>query len=883
MGLSAVVAATFMSCREDDESTDAGTVQRVVFNVTPNAIYDVDRVSGKTRVVVKDEDPSDTGVNFQFNWSSGDTIGIFPETGTQVAFVTTNQKASSSVTFDGGGWRLKQHSRYAAYYPLQPEFYLDPTNIHFDLTNLVQTGNGMKSSDHPAIMDFLYAPASTSDMLGNLNFSFHHVTSVLHFHIRIPKEGSYKAVRLVTDGDFVTSVNLNCFAQSGSITPLSTAHELTLQLKDVTVSREGDDTYLDIFFPFYPVDLSGKKLRVEVQYESGYVFDTDAKTINFANYAAGTFFNFSESEASFTPIVADYISQADERRALNNPHKGWYHHFYNNSVVGNNLTKYALDQTEQSTVSNHLFPCLDHMYVRLSWADFEPNEGQYDWHWIDDVVATYAPMGYGISVRIACSETGASGQLVEKCVPYASSDATKIPDKDVLNIRHCSYDKNGKRIKSSDKNPTISSSRSYENCYFGTPYWVVKKGAKGTLVRATKDANFSWAPDYDDSVFLDELRKFHDAFVAHCNANPTLRNSLRYVDIGSLGDWGEGHTSFSVGEAIPVDVVKEHFDMYADCYAAIPEVPLVAMENAITYQRQYEPFWQQDVVASNISELMNDAFRNHHFGLRYDSYMVGYYLWLDDASGFNYAIMRPYIFQEAYGLDRLIVHEQDVYADVKSAGNWQGTNGSTKYTLGGRDGRSYQVTSREIFLESMRRTHPSYIGYQAKMSTYLNDNPDFVTEAGNLSGYWLFPLKASLTANTLTVYWLNKGVAPCLYPYELRLHFMSDDGTDHRVDITDSGNCRWKPAPVDMANQLVAHPTEDIPVSAYANDSYLTSEHGVTVETYPYSFPKKALSPGTKVYMELYDPATERSIDVGLKKEFLDTNDGHIYIPIGIL
>ena len=41
---------------------------------------------------------------------------------------------------------------------------------------------------------------------------------------------------------------------------------------------------------------------------------------------------------------------------------------------------------------------------------------------------------------------------------------------------------------------------------------------------------------------------------------------VEYIDIGSIGEWGEGHTAFSGWEDIPVEVVKKHIDIYKRCY-----------------------------------------------------------------------------------------------------------------------------------------------------------------------------------------------------------------------------------------------------------------------------------------------------------------------------
>jgi hypothetical protein len=82
------------------------------------------------------------------------------------------------------------------------------------------------------------------------------------------------------------------------------------------------------------------------------------------------------------PVIHDLTPLQDASRVLTNPHKGWYQHYYDNGTDHYPPAKDA-DVLE--------FPGLDHLYVRLSWAHFEPREGQFDWHWIDDLVAKWVP------------------------------------------------------------------------------------------------------------------------------------------------------------------------------------------------------------------------------------------------------------------------------------------------------------------------------------------------------------------------------------------------------------------------------------------------------------------------------------------------------------
>ena len=69
----------------------------------------------------------------------------------------------------------------------------------------------------------------------------------------------------------------------------------------------------------------------------------------------------------------------DSVKVCKNPDKGWYEHY--NPGRRTPANDAVLDS----------FPGMDHLYIRLSWAHFEPQEGQFDWHWIDDVVNQWVP------------------------------------------------------------------------------------------------------------------------------------------------------------------------------------------------------------------------------------------------------------------------------------------------------------------------------------------------------------------------------------------------------------------------------------------------------------------------------------------------------------
>ncbi|HTN09095.1 hypothetical protein [Agriterribacter sp.] len=45
---------------------------------------------------------------------------------------------------------------------------------------------------------------------------------------------------------------------------------------------------------------------------------------------------------------------------------------------------------------------------------------------------------------------------------------------------------------------------------------------------------------------------------------------MEYIDIGSLGDWGEAHTAYSGWKDTPAGMLKQHIDLYKRWYKKQP-------------------------------------------------------------------------------------------------------------------------------------------------------------------------------------------------------------------------------------------------------------------------------------------------------------------------
>ena len=153
------------------------------------------------------------------------------------------------------------------------------------------------------------------------------------------------------------------------------------------------------------------------------------------------------------------------------------------------------------------FPGLSTVYLRVPWAYLEPEEGRFNWALLDTPAQRWISKGRKVALRVTCSENW---------------------------LR------------------------------FATPEWVRRAGARGCLYRFGKGPSpdgEAWDPVFDDPVFLGKLDRFLATLAARYDGNP----NVAFVDVGSYGLWGEGHTLFSsrVPEARARRIAALHVDLYA--------------------------------------------------------------------------------------------------------------------------------------------------------------------------------------------------------------------------------------------------------------------------------------------------------------------------------
>jgi hypothetical protein len=472
-------------------------------------------------------------------------------------------------------------------------------------------------------------------------------------------------------------------------------------------------------------------------------------------------------EVAGNPIrLIDLRPHWNDRIALENPHKGWYHHY-----PDNHINKYRIGDDADLLE----FPGMDHLYLRLAWAYLEPEEGRFEWEVIDTIINKWVGLGLGIAFRITCRET--------------STD----------------------RIEQQ----------------FATPRWVMEAGAKGGFYYEGRNVgpDGPWEPVFDDPVFLEKLENFLRAFAARYDGKPWLR----YVDVGSIGDWGEGHLHFGSRRPYGYEARKKHIDLH------------------LKYFRQAQIVVSDDFVHFIPNEGEREKMHRYivEQGLTYrdDSILVD---WFITAYPDTWTVRSPQYFSDVWR-HRPTVLELEHYGHIKRAGNWLGTPGSSLEEFGkGRSGADFFRGALEVL-------HATYIGYHGDARDWYADNPELTVELLNRCGYWYFlhhiEVPEKLQAgrdNEIRLVWENRGVAPAYHSYILQVRLEGTQTTDFEFEAR---NQRWFPA----------------------------SENTVYQENYALPVPGHLETGSYEVKIRLYDQRDDRPVFIALDPSI---QDGHDYYTV---
>ena len=319
------------------------------------------------------------------------------------------------------------------------------------------------------------------------------------------------------------------------------------------------------------------------------------------------------------------------------------------------------------------FPGLSTVYLRLPWAYLEPEEGKYNWAILDTPAQRWIAKGKRIALRFTTSENW---------MKYA------------------------------------------------TPEWVKNAGAKGTFYEFNKgrvaESN-SWDPFFDDPVYLQKLDAFLAAAAKRYDGNP----NVEFIDVGTYGMWGEGHT-FMSSKQDTLAIQKLHIDLHLKHFR---KALLCISDDFAGHNKPGRNFPITDYALSRSVTLRDDSI-----------------LVQPPPRSWYHAEMAQEFWPK---LPVILEHEH--YAGSKGRKAWSG----------------------DLLLKAVEDYHASFMSIHGQPREILNENRETIDKINQRMGYRLQPLEVSwmptveigvppgkgdsLQGFMVKWTWSNKGVAPC-YP-----------------------------------------------------------------------------------------------------------------------
>lgn len=202
------------------------------------------------------------------------------------------------------------------------------------------------------------------------------------------------------------------------------------------------------------------------------------------------------------------------------------------------------------------FPGLNHLYLRFDWGDIEEKEGVFDWSPIDEIIERWSKYGFTFSLR-ACTFEGS------------------------------------------------------KKAQYATPKWLLEKEGVGRWL----EEKGVYEPYYNNELYLEKLEIFMQEYAKKFNGNPLIE----FIDIGTFGTWGEGHTAHGSCTKYDLETMLTHVNLHVKYF---PDTQIVINDDNIRH-----------IGAEGSAEF--DALKEycvvHNIGIRDDGICVEYYV-----NTFNY-------------------------------------------------------------------------------------------------------------------------------------------------------------------------------------------------------------------------------------------------------
>lgn len=239
----------------------------------------------------------------EFIWTANDTVGIYPNTGSQVYFSMTEGAGAKSAKFDGGGWDFKPLSIYYSYYPFIGDIYLDKTNIPTSYSDQRQVGT--TGIDHIGPYDNMYTPGTSADN-SMLNFSYKHLNCIIRPNVTLPA-GTYTKLAITAPSKvFAMKGHYDLTAETPAIIGDDYTDQITIDLENVVLTEQ---TTFKVYLVSAPVNLKGVEIIISVL--DNQKKEYQCKKTPSAEYSAGiigglTCSSFTEVPQAMGLIIDDW-------------------------------------------------------------------------------------------------------------------------------------------------------------------------------------------------------------------------------------------------------------------------------------------------------------------------------------------------------------------------------------------------------------------------------------------------------------------------------------------------------------------------------------------------------------------------------------------------
>ena len=367
------------------------------------------------------------------------------------------------------------------------------------------------------------------------------------------------------------------------------------------------------------------------------------------------------------------------------------------------------------------FPGLNHLYLRFDWGDIEKEEGVLDWSYIDSIMDEWGAKGYRFAFRI------------------------------------CTYEGSGEN----------------DALRYATPKWVYEAGAKGIELSGGR-----LEPVYSDPIYLEKLENFMRAYGAKFNNDPRVE----FIDIGSFGTWGEGHTGNGTETIYPNEVLKKHMMLHKKYF---PDKHVLMNDDHVGHRGSESEESKQELV---------EFAKTLGCGARDDSVCVITY-----TKAFGFDTLRSPCFYDQLWQSAPVDIEFEHYSNVLiNPDCW-------------KEGLP--------FLDALKRTHATYTGFHGYPRPWLARFPWLTAYVANRVGYWYFIDGLRLTDwaegcdSCMNIRILNRGFAPAYNRFALKIRAVNIATGEETVFDTDTDNRLWMPE--ELADVELKLATRSLPAGEY--------------------------------------------------------------------